>query len=140
MAFLSRLITVVIISRSPFFAAAQDFRGALLGTVNDASGARIPAASISANSDSSHINRQAKSNQAGEFRIDDLSPGTYRFTVNAPGLAKAESIIFYSGRLRASALSHIATGRSQAKRSPFKLLLRPSLPCPWTPLEQPREV
>jgi hypothetical protein len=73
--------------------AAQDFRGSLVGTVTDASGGRIRNAVIVLRAGGSSLDRQASSDARGEFRFDDLSPGDYRVTVNAPGFAEASSAV-----------------------------------------------
>ncbi len=70
---------------------AQSPRGSLRGAVQDASGARIPAAKIEAQLVDSSLRREAVSEDRGEFRLDDLLPGAYHITVNASGFAQAEA-------------------------------------------------
>ncbi len=70
---------------------AQNPRGSLRGTVQDASGARIVAAKIVAQSEGSSLQREATSEDRGEFRLDDLLPGAYRITVSATGFAPAQA-------------------------------------------------
>jgi hypothetical protein len=72
-------------------APAQEFRGALRGVVQDASGGRIPAAKILVRAAESSLQREIASDSRGEFRIDDLQPGTYRVKVHANGFAEANS-------------------------------------------------
>jgi len=74
-----------------FVAPAQEFRGALRGVVQDASGGRVPAAKIIVRAAESPLQREASSDSHGEFRIDDLLPGTYRVKVQANGFAEANS-------------------------------------------------
>ena len=69
---------------------AQNPRGSLRGTVQDATGARIPAARIVAQLSGSSVQRNATSEDRGEFRLDDLLPGTYRINVSAAGFAPAQ--------------------------------------------------
>lgn len=69
----------------------QSPRGSLRGTVQDSSGARVPAAKISVQSADSSAQRDATSEDHGEFRLDDLQPGSYRMTVSATGFAPAEA-------------------------------------------------
>lgn len=75
------------------FAWAQNFRGSVVGSVEDPSGARIAAATISIQQPSSGMKRTTVSNRAGEFRMDDLLPGTYQMIVTAPGFAPADAQI-----------------------------------------------
>src|SRR5580698_2311392 len=72
-------------------AQAQNPRGSLRGTVQDVSGARIPSAKIVLQAANSSLRREATSEDRGEFRLDDLLPGTYRMTVNAAGFSTAEA-------------------------------------------------
>jgi carboxypeptidase family protein len=86
--------TSVISAFLVFFAfavQAQNPRGSLRGTVQDATGARIPSAKIVVRSLDSTIERQATSEDRGEFRVDDLNPGSYHVAVNATGFAEAQA-------------------------------------------------
>jgi hypothetical protein len=73
--------------------SAQDFHGSLLGTVSDSSGARVPGAKVKASLVGSQSQREAIGNENGEFRLNDLPPGTYQVSVTAPGLAQAEATV-----------------------------------------------
>jgi hypothetical protein len=70
---------------------AQNPRGSLRGTVQDASGARISSAKIVAQLSGSSVKREAASQDQGEFRLDDLLPGNYRITISAAGFAPAQA-------------------------------------------------
>src|SRR5271168_4911357 len=70
---------------------AQNPRGSLRGTVQDATGARIAAARIVAQLSGSSMQREATSEGRGEFRLDDLLPGIYRINVSAAGFAAAQA-------------------------------------------------
>src|SRR5271165_1683716 len=70
---------------------AQNSRGSLRGTVQDATGARVASARIVAQSSDSASQRETNSEDRGEFRLDDLLPGNYRITVNAAGFAPAHA-------------------------------------------------
>lgn len=74
-----------------FSAPAQEFRGALRGVVQDASGGRVPSAKISLHATESLLQRESSSDSRGEFRMDNLLPGTYRVKVQANGFAEASS-------------------------------------------------
>jgi Carboxypeptidase regulatory-like domain/TonB dependent receptor len=70
---------------------AQNSRGSLRGTVQDATGARISSARIVAQLAGSSIQREAASEDRGEFRLDDLQPGNYHITISAKGFAPAQA-------------------------------------------------
>ncbi|MGB7282109.1 MAG: TonB-dependent receptor [Candidatus Acidiferrum sp.] len=74
-----------------FESVAQNPRGALRGTVLDSSGGRVAAAKIAIQTSESPLQRETVSNDRGEFRIDDLIPGTYHVVVTASGFATARS-------------------------------------------------
>ncbi len=75
----------------PFALHAQNATGSLLGEVQDASGARIKAADVTATDNSSGVARRATTSNRGEFRFPDLMPGDYHVVVNAKGFAEASS-------------------------------------------------
>src|SRR5229473_4790142 len=70
---------------------AQNVRGSLRGTVQDVSGARISSAKIVAQLSASSVQREATSEDRGEFRLDDLQPGNYRIIITAGGFAPAQA-------------------------------------------------
>jgi hypothetical protein len=70
---------------------AQNPRGSLRGTVQDATGARISSAKIVAQLSGSPVKREAASQDQGEFRLDDMLPGNYRITISAAGFAPAQA-------------------------------------------------
>jgi hypothetical protein len=70
---------------------AQSSTGTLLGEVEDAKGGRVTGAMVKINTPDMSIQRQATTNGRGEFRFEQLLPGTYRLVVNATGFAEAAS-------------------------------------------------
>jgi hypothetical protein len=72
-----------------FLAAALAFSqgpdGAIVGTVRDVHGARIPGAAISAEASAFTLVRTATANEEGEFRLPALPPGEYRMRLQAAG-------------------------------------------------------
>src|SRR5260370_14197012 len=71
--------------------SAQEFRGALRGIVQDASGGRVPAAKIFIHGNQSSLQREIANDSRREIRIDDLRPCTYRLQVPANGFSDANS-------------------------------------------------
>lgn len=90
---LLRIITFLYLLLVPVALLAQNPRGALRGTVQDASGGRISSAKIVVQAAESGVLREAACNDRGEFRIDDLLPGNYQIIVSANGFADAKSVV-----------------------------------------------
>ena len=86
-------VLAIVFCAAAWILPAQDFRGSLVGTVSDASGARVPSAAVRLLAHASGIARQATSDTRGEFRLSDLPPGTYRLTVQSPGFTDAVAIV-----------------------------------------------
>src|ERR1700694_568673 len=76
---------------TPLALLAQNPRGTLRGVVLDPNAARVPAAKILIQAAESSLQREASTDDRGEFRIEDLLPGTYHVTVTAKGFAEARA-------------------------------------------------
>ncbi|MFZ3213895.1 MAG: TonB-dependent receptor [Terriglobales bacterium] len=81
----------LIISVSWQFVPAQTSNGSLRGEVQDSNGGRVAAATIMIESRGSGWKREVKSDDRGEFRANDLTPGRYHVVVRAQGFAEASS-------------------------------------------------
>ena len=68
-------------------AAAQNPSGTLRGVVQDGTGARIGSAKIALTMAGRSVVRSGVANQRGEFRFDDLTPGTWFIAVSSKGFA-----------------------------------------------------
>ncbi|HET8921439.1 MAG TPA: carboxypeptidase regulatory-like domain-containing protein [Candidatus Acidoferrum sp.] len=75
----------------PSVAVSQIPRGALRGVVQDARGGRIPSAKIVVRAAESSFEHEASADERGEFRIENLFPGTYHVVVSARGFGEASS-------------------------------------------------
>ena len=83
-----RLLTsAFIITLFSLVARGQTASGSLRGEVQDSSGRRIAGATVVVEAPGAGVTRDTRSNQRGEFRINDLLPGTYRVIVSAEGFA-----------------------------------------------------
>lgn len=74
------LILLVSVSLS-----AQTFRGTILGTVTDASGAVVSGAKVTAKNLGTGLERSTETSADGSYSIPELSIGTYRVTVTQSG-------------------------------------------------------
>nr|MDQ2901033.1 TonB-dependent receptor [Acidobacteriota bacterium] len=66
-------------------ALAQQVTGSILGGVQDAQGAAIAGADVTARNGDTGFSRMAQSNQRGEYRIEFLPPGNYELQVSSKG-------------------------------------------------------
>jgi len=81
------LLTTVCLSAA--LSIAQTLGGSLRGVVEDGRGAHIASATITVHLLGSAIERSVSCDGHGNFRMDDLPPGTYRVSVKAQGFADA---------------------------------------------------
>ena len=70
-------------------ARAQSTMGSILGTVQDASGAVIPGATVTVHSLDQDLTRNATTTDAGEFLVENLKAGHYSISVEHDGFSKA---------------------------------------------------
>ena len=59
--------------------------------MQDASGARVANAKVVVRSAELAISREAQSDKRGDFRVEELTPGTFLVAVTAPGFAEAHA-------------------------------------------------
>jgi hypothetical protein len=85
------LFLFLVLALLPAALRAQNSRGTLRGVVQDSSGAVVPGAKIAVQATESSLQREATTNDRGEFRIEDLLPGTYHVTVSAKGFAEVRA-------------------------------------------------
>ncbi|WP_433982898.1 TonB-dependent receptor [Tunturiibacter empetritectus] len=68
---------------------AQNSSGSMRGVVQDSAKARVSAATIDVEWSGSSQTRHATSDSQGEFRVEDLTPGSWHVSVYAPSFANA---------------------------------------------------
>jgi hypothetical protein len=86
-----RCVAAIAALLAPIVVTAQNTHGSLRGVVQDMSGGRIPSATITVEGAEANLQREATTNERGEFQIEELIPGTYRVDVSARGFAPASS-------------------------------------------------
>jgi hypothetical protein len=82
------LIVILILSRS--VALSQTPLGAIVGTVRDSAGARMPGSVITIENAGSSFRRSTVGDEAAAYVFPNLDPGTYKLTIMAPGFRVAE--------------------------------------------------
>jgi hypothetical protein len=93
---LSRLISCFLLA-SALASYAQSPESTLVGIVRDATGARVPGATVTLKSSSSELERSTVSNNLGEYRVDCLPPGRYHVNATAFGFQDAAIEVLLSG-------------------------------------------
>src|ERR1700759_4367747 len=78
------LAATLFLAISPL-AFSQQVTGSILGSVQDAQGAMIAGAQVTAKNQDTGFSRTIASNGQGEYRIDFLPPGTYQVQVMSKG-------------------------------------------------------
>src|SRR5579863_6955752 len=66
-------------------ARAQSFRGSILGTVTDQSGAALAGAKVTVQNVDTGVARATETNDAGEYNVPELPIGTYTVTIEVSG-------------------------------------------------------
>jgi hypothetical protein len=74
------ILVSFVVQGSVLRAAGQATAANLVGVTADTAGAAVPLAHVSVTNDSTGLERQTTSDQAGNFILPDLPPGTYTLT------------------------------------------------------------
>src|SRR5215213_2200006 len=69
-------------------AAAQDFRGGIVGRVSDESGGLLPGVTITVTNRDTNVSNQTVTNATGDYTLLYLTPGGYRVGAELQGFKK----------------------------------------------------
>ena len=86
-----QILFLLIVSFSWRSAHGQAPTGSLRGEVQDANGRRVARAGVVIAGQGSGGKREVKTDDLGEFRVNDLLPGPYLVTIRSEGFAEASS-------------------------------------------------
>lgn len=75
------LLAIMLVPKA---AEAQTFRGTILGTVSDASGAMIGGANVTVRNVNTGLERTTQTSPDGSYRVPELPIGTYQVTISMP--------------------------------------------------------
>ena len=78
-------VIVIFILLAALGASAQTFRGTILGTVTDSTGALITGAKVSAKNNDTGLERTTETSSDGSYALPELPIGTYTVTVTESG-------------------------------------------------------
>ena len=82
------LRVTVVLTLSLGLASAQSFTGAILGTVQDSSGAHVPGAAVTIINAGTNSRSEVRSDESGNYSAQLLQPGLYKVEASAPGFKK----------------------------------------------------
>ena len=85
---------VIFAASGGLFVQAQVESGKIVGTINDASGALISAASVTVTETQTNAVRKTVTDSQGEFVVTELKPGTYTVMVEREGFKTALQTAF----------------------------------------------
>ena len=78
-------LLAVVLLLSTTVANAQTFRGTILGTVTDSSGAAVPGATVTIKNVDTGLTRTVTTTDTGDYSVPELPLGTYTITVEKSG-------------------------------------------------------
>jgi hypothetical protein len=115
-----RAVTVALTSAVSFASAAPALKvsshpaattGSILsGTITDPAGAVIPGATLTATNSNGALVGSATSNSHGQYRMEDLAPGSYRIEVQATGFETQSFVTDVAPSLQAVADATLRVG------------------------------
>src|SRR5580704_16080250 len=81
----SLVIAVIAVVLLGVAVNAQTFRGTILGTVTDTSGAVVPGAKVTVRNVNTGLERSSPTSADGSYALPELPPGTYKVTISQSG-------------------------------------------------------
>ena len=85
----SAMSLLLLVTMSATMSYAQTFRGSILGTVTDTTGAAVTGATVTVHNVDTGIDRITQTGVDGSYLIPELQIGTYTVTVEFGGFQKA---------------------------------------------------
>jgi hypothetical protein len=80
-------IAIAVLQLSVCVAYSQTLYGSIVGNITDVSSQTVPNATVVATNTQTGTSTTVSSNAAGDYEIRNLTPGTYRVQISAPGFA-----------------------------------------------------
>jgi hypothetical protein len=79
------ILCAVLLAMVPLWASAQTFRGTILGTVTDQTGAVVPGVKVTVKNVATGLTRNTETTADGSYALPELPIGTYTVTVEKAG-------------------------------------------------------
>jgi len=85
-----RRLALLLSCAAALFAQVDANKGQIVGTVLDPNGAAVPNAKINVRNTATGFARDLTSNEAGQYRVVSIDPGSYTLTASSAGFAEAK--------------------------------------------------
>ncbi len=120
---------------------AQSHRGAIRGRVQDASGAVVAGAAITAVNEATNETRTTTSGESGAFALAELAPGAWRLEIGAPGHKThvQRVVLAVNQELRADAQLQVGALTDRVEVTAAATDVRRDSPALGTVVEQPSD-
>ncbi len=107
------LAAVALLAAVPMQAQSTT-QGGIAGTVEDATGAIVPNATVTVRNDGTNATTQITADSSGYFKAPLLEPGTYTVTISAPsfGTYTGKGVVVQVGQLT-ELMPHLAAGSTE---------------------------
>jgi hypothetical protein len=109
------LAAVTLLAGLSLSAAAQSTtEGGIAGTVEDATGAVIPGATVTVHNNGTNADKHLTADSSGFFKVPLLEPGSYTVSVSNPGFSdyKASNVVVQVGQLT-TVEPHLTSGSTE---------------------------
>jgi hypothetical protein len=113
MRFRQLAVALVLVFALVSAGVAQSPLGTIAGTITDATGAAISAASVSATSIQTNEKRTVTTNDAGAFRIEAVLPGDYKVDATAPSFGTTTATVHVAGTVVTSVNLSLQAGSAE---------------------------
>src|SRR5687767_9247268 len=80
------VLSALVLILYPIVASAQDFRGAIGGTVTDADGGVLPGVTVTVTNTETNVSNDTVTDERGTFLVRHLNAGTYDVQAQLEGL------------------------------------------------------
>jgi carboxypeptidase family protein/peptidase M1-like protein len=95
--------------------SSQSQTGIISGSVKDPNGAAVTGAQITVRNEATGETRNTVTNNQGQFKVDGLTPGGYKITINQPGFKTTERAVSIEGGKTATVETKLEIAETRAE-------------------------
>ncbi|MBE7182212.1 MAG: carboxypeptidase regulatory-like domain-containing protein, partial [Terriglobus roseus] len=112
---LSRLFVLLLCLLGSSGLAWAQFSGSLQGTVQDATGAAVPAATVTLTNTETNVSQKTTADSSGVYRFPSLAPGSYKVSASQEGFSPAAVTLTLSTNENRNVPLSLAIGQVSAQ-------------------------